>query len=291
MMRTTSIVLGVALAACALGLATSARADLSATAYNSGTDQFTYGTSVSAAVLTGSTYAGIGSQVVGAENGGAYLGSRMRILDGVNPGPDTTVSMAWRNRTTMELDGRGSFVQNLGTVQCYTNGTGSPGTLGSALALDAYNMGSDVVSLGGINGTYALEMTYTPTALIYYYPSYTEAFLDQQNRLYLGWFTTSSTLGTLANYDEWVNAVDGNSTTGSKAVAYYKGSYLSFTTSHADFNLNDYLGSFGSDIDNHTVWAIVDHNSAFGSIPEPGTICLLVLGAATLIRRRRNQKN
>ncbi len=95
---------------------------------------------------------------------------------------------------------------------------------------------------------------------------------------FLGWFDSDS--------GEWVNAVDGNSSTGGSAIAGFAGSYLDSTaTASAEF-----LGSWGFDTANNSVWAILDHNSDFAIIPEPGTVSLLAALAATLfvvIRRRR----
>ena len=114
------------------------------------------------------------------------------------------------------------------------------------------------------------------------------AYCDAHNCIYLGYLETNDT-GTnyLPGYDTWVNAVDGNSTTGAKAVAFYKGSFDQFVSVHPDFNLTDYLGTFGSDISNNAVWAVVDHNSEFSAIPEPTTLSLLGCGLAALLLRRR----
>jgi hypothetical protein len=99
-------------------------------------------------------------------------------------------------------------------------------------------------------------------------------------------------VGALAGYDEWVNAVEGNSTTGGSAVANYKGSYATFAADHhiGEATLSNYLGSFGVDIDSDTVWAVLDHNSHFGTVPEPATMSFLALGGLALLRRRRGRK-
>ncbi|MGC6456559.1 MAG: PEP-CTERM sorting domain-containing protein [Coraliomargaritaceae bacterium] len=50
-----------------------------------------------------------------------------------------------------------------------------------------------------------------------------------------------------------------------------------------------FVGDFGADLNNNTVWGVYDHNSQFGAVPEPSTYALIlggfVLGLA-LWRRR-----
>ena len=39
------------------------------------------------------------------------------------------------------------------------------------------------------------------------------------------------------------------------------------------------LGDWGVNTSNHTVWAVLDHNSEFAVTPEPSTLALLAAGA------------
>ena len=50
------------------------------------------------------------------------------------------------------------------------------------------------------------------------------------------------------------------------------------------------LGDWGVNTANNTVWAIVDHNSQFAIVPEPGTLILLTVIAVlmTHVMRRRS---
>ncbi len=84
--------------------------------------------------------------------------------------------------------------------------------------------------------------------------------------------------------DQWVNATQGNSATGADAILGFAGS---FDASGASATL-DYLGSWGYDVGNQSVWAVLDHNSAFAAaIPEPTSYALLGLGGFVLLLRRR----
>jgi len=99
--------------------------------------------------------------------------------------------------------------------------------------------------------------------------------------------------------EQWVNAVAGNSTGG--FGPRYEGSYEDFL---AEFGAPDgeggkeltagLLGAFGWDAENDQVWAVVDHNSTFGSgsaVPEPASAALLLglaLGSFAMLRRRRS---
>jgi len=89
-----------------------------------------------------------------------------------------------------------------------------------------------------------------------------------------------SFLGWLDENNTWVNAVDGN----------IEG-FANFAGNRAYDPLSDLvLGRYGVDTANNTVWAVINHNSEFGVIPEPSTAALLLIGGAAsfLISRRRS---
>lgn len=248
-----------------------------------------YGAAVTEAVLNGSSYVGVGSTVVALTGGGGTLGvdfrgSTIQILDGMNDsGSIATVSMAWRTRTTLEKDGP-SFVPRV---------AGSDGDLhyadaNHALAPEAYNMLSDVVNLTGVVGPYVLESDYDQSVIVYD-PGETENSLAAEGWMYLGWLETDGSAGDLAGLDEWVYAVDGNSSAGANAVTNYQGGWLAFVTSQGGgpLDLNDYLGSWGVDTANDKVWAVIDHASVYGAVPEPATMSVLTIVGLVMIPRRR----
>ena len=285
----------VVVSGCLLGLAVDA---VAATAADGFTDSVgtaysaqlhIYGAPLSSDVPSGGSYAGLASKVTAAQNGADFLGSEAVIRGGSNTGAASTVSMAWRSRTDIEV----SYINSDTGLPYPRNRFQYP-----PLAWDSYNMVSDVVKLAGVNGPYVLQMDYDENELIYLNtdPVYTEESFAEDGWLYVGWFEQegpAKALGALPEDDEWVRATLGNSTTGDRAVPNFQGSFDQFLPAHPDFDpndpddMNDYLGSTGVDIVADRVWAIIDHTGEFGAVPEPATIGLLAVGGLALIRRRK----
>jgi len=120
---------------------------------------------------------------------------------------------------------------------------------------------SDVIDVSGTGmDTFVLRLGYDEASAISFYGAEVKALL--------GWFDPGT--GT------WKNAVDGN--TGGTATFAGDRAYNSGT---------DTLGSYGVDTANNQVWAVINHNSQFGTVPEPGSAGLLALGAAVIGWRRR----
>ena len=77
--------------------------------------------------------------------------------------------------------------------------------------------------------------------------------------LYLAWLNPAT--------NTWQNAVDGNY--GDGMETFYDGPWQP-----GDLT----VGDWGVDTANDTVWAVVNHNSEFAVVPEPGTMVLLGIG-------------
>ena len=98
-------------------------------------------------------------------------------------------------------------------------------------------------------------------------------------------------LNTATN--QWENAVlaDHGTNNASGGELDYQGSFSAFQAQYGT-DLSDYLGAYGVDTTDDTVWAVIDHNSEFGTgnlsdlpitaTPEPSTWAML-LGACGLI--------
>jgi len=102
-------------------------------------------------------------------------------------------------------------------------------------------------------------------------------------QLSVPFLTTDSLLGWLdPETNMWVNAVDGNF--GDSISLFVEGAY--------DPNLNFHLGTYGRDMANGSVWAVINHNSDFSvtsAVPEPSTYGLIIGGVVVLYLMRRRK--
>ena len=124
-------------------------------------------------------------------------------------------------------------------------------------------------------------MSYSPDEL-QQLSGLTEAEAVAQNRLYLGYLDLGGDGLAGTADDSWVRAVDGNF-----------GGTPDFVGDHAFSSDYFVLGDYGVDTADHTVWAVVNHNSQFAAVPEPSTFVLLGMAAIGLlvysIRRYRSR--
>jgi hypothetical protein len=188
---------------------------------------------------------------------GGVVGTQATILYGTNASASAqTVSMAWRTRTSTEA--------------AATNAT--------PLVSDIVNV-SGMTTSGDTTSPFLLEITFDPNNLKY--GSNSLAACIANDDIYI----VSDGTG------KWENTVLENTGGTAKYLGLSDPNALSIT----DSNLSSYLGDYGvGENSNGTyyAWAVVNHNSEFAVIPEPGTLGLLVAGFLSLIayawRKRRN---
>ncbi len=208
-------------------------------------------------VGTGGAYAGLGSSITNLDAGD--LPTTADILDG-SASAQADVSMAWRTRTAAEKTPAGggliSEVLNLSGMAPYGTGT---------------HDGSHQTDM------FVLQMRYDPAQLSSIW-GLTESQALAQDGLYLGYLDLGpdGIAGTADDY--WTNAVYGNF-----------GGTPNFVGNQPYNSSCFVLGDYGVDATNHTVWAVLDHNSQFAVVPEPPALALLAAGAmglAACLRRR-----
>jgi hypothetical protein len=94
-----------------------------------------------------------------------------------------------------------------------------------------------------------------------------EATEAAEGLIYLAWLDPGD--------GQWENAVQGN--VGSSQLPVV-GCQL------GPWPGNDMtVGDWGVNTSNHAVWAVLDHNSQFAVVPEPGTLALLVAAAVVVV--------
>jgi hypothetical protein len=118
---------------------------------------------------------------------------------------------------------------------------------------------SDVVSLGGMTlgsgsqtSPFVLQMSYNPMG--------SEEAAAAEGLIYLAWLDPGD--------GQWENAVRGN--VGGNPSGFQLGAWVP-----GDMR----LGDWGVNTADHTVWAVLDHNSQFAVVPEPSTLALLAAAA------------
>lgn len=180
-------------------------------------------------------------------------------------------------------DGFGSTVRILDSTELTEDVTFRMTFDSAALAegVSTNGLASDAVDISGLDGQIiVIQSDYDEAELI--------ANFGTEDVAVLMWWDEDNA--------RWLNAVAGNSD--GKIGQRYSGSYADFLeefgilgedgeTKELDASL---LGAYGWDAENDVMWAIVDHNSTFGAVPEPATTALLLgllCGVVVMIRRQR----
>jgi hypothetical protein len=125
-----------------------------------------------------------------------------------------------------------------------------------------------VFNLQGLDGNlHVIEMSYDENALGY-----------SEGGARIGWFD--------ADESGWRHAIMGNSDVGLQSYGEYTDG-RSFTGGYQAYL--DYigggspvLGAYGVDKDQNVAWAVVDHNSSFAVIPEPGTLFMMFISCGAM---------
>jgi len=256
----------------------------------------------------GSSYDGIATKVTGGTlavgpnpgQGNTWYGSTAWLRGGL-ASSNTSVVMSWRTATTAERFGTS-------TVPPMPDSAGYNSVSGDVLSLTGIGSTGDAVqkTIGGVTYTlnptdaFAIEMTYNPLNMIQSYQfGYTTGWdLDDiraSGEAQMTYYNVST--------NQWSKTLIVNVAGANGLLAQnqnFAGTYEQFATLRgltASSDLTSWVGSWGfaysaangtGAADTYRMWAILDHNSAFGPTPAPGA--LAALGMAGLLggsRRRR----
>ncbi|MFM9098243.1 MAG: hypothetical protein ACKOQW_08130 [Phycisphaerales bacterium] len=256
----------------------------------------------------GSNYGGIATKVTGGTlavgpnpgQGNTWYGSTAWLHGGV-ASSNTNVVMSWRTATTAERIGTS-------TVPPMPDSAGYNSVSGDVLSLTGIGSTGAAVqrTIGGVTYTlnptdaFAIEMTYNPANMIasYQFGSTMGWDLDDiraSGEAQMTYYNPST--------NQWSKTLIVNVAGANGLLAQnqnFAGAYEQFATLRgltASTDLTSWVGSWGfaysaadgtGAADTYRMWAILDHNSAFGPTPAPGA--LAVLGMAGLVsgsRRRR----
>ncbi len=176
------------------------------------------------------------------------------------------------------LNYTGSFTNEAGFLDSATFGADTDiqiAYLDASTAPEA-QLVSDIVDIYGLDGIrFVLQLKYDEAAMV--------SLFGDEEYAQINWFNT--------DYNLWMNSIYGNSDQGFGAQKF-------------SMSYDDYLGlaqiagtpqlsHYGVDVTSNVVWAVLDHNSQFGSsgptsaVPEPSALMLVSLAIGGYLTRRR----
>lgn len=239
----------------------------------SGSSNYSGGTNITGGTLVAGNNNAVGTGAVSIGNGAVFL-----VPTGVSIANAVTLAGGSYNR---QMGSGASLVNAINSTSSIAGG--QPDTTATLLdgttSAVATLQSSFAATSGALNDTIRLSNVFTLSGVpVVNMPTgQTDTFVLQ---LTVSTVTGSSFLGWLdTNTNTWVNAVAGN--IGGTAFFAGDGAYDPLTDFH--------LGTYGVDTVNHTVWAVVDHNSDFAAVPEPATWGLFIGAVCFMLflRRRR----
>lgn len=242
----------------------------------SGNSTYSGGTTLRNGTLAITTDSAIGSGALTLAGGSASISTGVTLSQPIRFIGNATLQTSYSGgsspsglRVESALEARNTIATLLGGTASESRTLISGFTTASLAANDTLRA-SDIYTLSGTDSDlFVLQLTVANASL--------------GEGSYLAWLNTDN---------EWINAVEGNTAVGNEALLGFNGSF-----SDSGLQLSaDTLGSWGYDLANDSVWAILDHNSAFSvvAIPEPGSLLLLTGGLSLLgfhRTRRRSPKS
>ena len=255
-----------------------------------GTNTYGGGTTLTAGTLVLASNSAAGNSAAAVTLSGSSAAT-LQINSGVTIANNITVSDA--NATiTRQVAASGNY--SVGTGGTLASSLGGTNTAASILAGTNSSGSLDTITLsfqntsGANNDTIRTSDVFILSGVHNLGGNQTDLFVLELNAStvapgnFIGWINSSNS---------WVNAVSGN--TGNNATVPqqgYAGAFSSFQTTYGS-TLSNYVGAYGVDVGNGNVWAVLNHNSDFGVVPEPATWGLLAFSLTTVmvLRRRRRE--
>jgi hypothetical protein len=229
--------------------------------------------------LYGYGYSSTQNFVLSAVVPGTAVNSGSAVLQ---PGSDLNamgLTLTSTNETTASLIGSEKLAAQTTVSLAFTSTSNASSGMQQAPGFD--QLQGDIVTITGLDHVQqVLEMNYNGSAnAIDWYDAADQMWVNS----ILGNYNITNlnfSAGTLDVYGVQENITDY------LASMRYNESYGDYLASLPAGQTLPPLGTYGVDYADHTVWAVIDHNSSFAVVPEPTSMVLLSAGALSLLGRR-----
>lgn len=227
----------------------------------SGSNSYTGGTTVSLGTLVATQANAAGTGTVTVEGGNFHIEAGVDVnnaivLAGGSFSRQLSGDLAGAVDATSDLAGMDTMARILA------------GTTGATTLVTAFSRDE-----GAFSDTYHLEGTGNSAFVLQL------SFASLESGLVLGWLDEG----------EWVRAGEGNADNNATGgMLGFVGSFAGFQAAYGT-DLGSYMGAYGAETAEGvtSVWAVLNHNSAFAAIPEPSVLLLLPAGLLVCLSRRR----